>query len=106
VPARSGASKLVVTNLRDQPVEIHHGDEVVVVPPLERVELPVVRAGGDHLAELARQGLVSVESKPTPGAAASPRRRAATARAGSKSTKRRRSGTSTNPPKKPPEGGS
>ena len=100
MPARSGASKLVVENLRDQPVEIHYGDQVVLVPAFEKADLPVVRQGGDHLAELARQGLVSVELEKPKSAAAATRRRAAPARSRSTGTRRRRSDSSTNPPER------
>jgi hypothetical protein len=106
VPARSGGRKVVVENLRDQAVEIHHGADVVVVPPFEQVELPDVRVGGDHLAELARQELVSVQPvKPAAGAAGSTRRRTRSARSRSTGASGRGSGRKTKPPK-PPEGGS
>lgn len=99
MPARKG-EKVVVANLRDQPVEIHHGADVIVVAPLERIVLPVEPAGGEQLAELARQGLVSVESRPAPASAAKRRPRAAASKPRSQRKK-------TNPPKpKPPERGS
>ena len=107
MPARSGGRRVVVENLRDQAVEIHHGGDVVVVPPFEQIELPDIRVGGDHLAELARQELVSVQPAKAPTrAAGSTRRRAATTRSRSAGASRKRTGRKTNPPKKPPEGGS
>ncbi len=106
MPARSGGSKLVVVNLRNQPVEIHHGDEVVVVPPNAQTELPVVRAGGEHLAELARQGLVSVQSlKSAEGAAGAKRPRTAAVSSRSTSARKKRPRARAKPPKSP-EGGS
>lgn len=107
MPARSGGRKVVVENLRDQAVEIHHGGDVVVVPPHETIELPDVRTGGDHLAELARQELVSVEPvKPSARAAPTTRRRASGTRSRSAGASGKRSGRRTTAPKKPPEGGS
>jgi hypothetical protein len=96
-----------VENLRDQAVEIHYGGEAVVVPPFEQIELPEVRAGGDHLAELARQELVSVQPvQPTASAAGSTRRRASATRSRSTGASGSRSGRKRKTPKKPPEGGS
>ena len=104
MPARSGGRRVVVENLRDQAVEIHHGGDVGVGPPFEQIELPDVPAGGDHLAELARQELVSVQPvKPAAGAAGSTRRRARAARSRSAGASRKSSGKQT---PKPPEGGS
>lgn len=107
MPARSGGRRVVVENLRDQAVEIHYGGDVVVVPPLEQIELPEVRGGGEHLAELARQELVSVQPvTPTARAAGSTRRRTSATRSRSTGARGKRSGRKTKAPKKPPEGGS
>ena len=66
MPAREPKSQLVV-NVRNQPVEIHHGSDAVVIPPLGQVMLPVVPSPqGDHLAELLRRGLVRVEQPAAP----------------------------------------
>jgi hypothetical protein len=59
-------SKLVVVNLRAQPVEIQHGGEVVVVPEFAHAELPELAGGGGQLAELERQGAVAVHAAPAP----------------------------------------
>jgi hypothetical protein len=66
--------KIVVVNLRDQPVEIQHGGEVVVLPEFARAELPELPGGEGQLAELARQGAVAVlPPPPAPKAPAKPR---------------------------------
>jgi hypothetical protein len=61
--------KLVVVNLRAQPVEIQHGGQVVVVPEFGRAELQEPSAGEGQLDELVRQGAVVVQevapAKPT-----------------------------------------
>ena len=104
--ARSGGGRRVlVSNLRDQPVEIHQGDATVVVPPYGRAELPVVPTGGGHLAELARLELVAVQPLEGERAATTARPRPASGRSRSTSARPRRSGASTKTTK-PPEGGS
>jgi hypothetical protein len=98
VPARSSGRKVVVTNLRDQPVEVHQGEEVFVIPPFAQAELPDVTRGWDHLPELVRQELVSVERvKPTERKRA---RRRSTAAAGPRTT------TASTRKRKPPKRGS
>ena len=54
--------KLVVVNLRAQPVEIQHGGEVVVVPEFAHAELPELPGPQGQLAELAKQGAVAVQA--------------------------------------------
>ena len=56
--------KLVVVNLRAQPVEIQHGGEVVVLPEFAHAELPELAGAEGQLAELARQGAVAVLPPP------------------------------------------
>jgi len=58
VPSRS---KLVVVNLRAQPVELHYGGEVVVVPEFADAELPKLPGEEGQLAELARRGAIVVQ---------------------------------------------
>jgi hypothetical protein len=58
VPSRS---KLVVVNLRAQPVELHYGGEVVVVPEFADAELPKLPGEEGQLAELARRGAIAVQ---------------------------------------------
>jgi hypothetical protein len=95
--------RLIVVNLRAQPVEIHHGGDVVVVPALGHAELPELSDEGGQLAELARRGAVSVQVEPVQGAAAG---RSGTAPARPRSTgARRRSPGRKTPTPKSPEGG-
>jgi hypothetical protein len=96
VPSRKS---LVVVNLRAQPVELHYGGEVVVVPEFAHTELPKLPGEEGQLAELARRGAVAVQTvapeppaprsrrkpkprpakpKPKPKAKAKPRRRSST----------------------------
>jgi hypothetical protein len=75
----------VVDNLRAQPVEIHYGGEVVVVPRFGRAELAELPGDRGQLDELARRGAIAfrserVESPPSP-----PGRRAPAAAAKPKS---------------------
>ena len=65
-------SKLVVVNLRAQPVEIQHGGEVVVVPEFAHAELPELPGPQGQLAELAKQGAVAVQAPAAQPAAAKP----------------------------------
>jgi hypothetical protein len=60
VPSRR---QLVVENLRAQPVEIHYGDEVVVVPRFGRAELAELPGEHGQLAELARRGAIAFRSE-------------------------------------------
>jgi hypothetical protein len=62
VPPRD-AKRQVIRNLRPQPIEIHHGADVVVVPPLGQVEIALAPVAGGQLDELRRRGIVSVEQK-------------------------------------------
>jgi hypothetical protein len=55
-------NKLVVVNLRAQPVEIQHGGEVVVVPEFAHAELRELTEPQGQLAELAKQGAVAVQA--------------------------------------------
>jgi hypothetical protein len=100
VPAPSGGRRVRVENLRDQPVEIHHGEAVVVIAPYETAELPVVATGGEQLAQLARQELVSIEPLQPAQRAATPARR----RAESKPNRPRSSASTSK--RKPPKRGS
>jgi hypothetical protein len=59
VPSRKS---LVVVNLRAQPVELHYGGEVVVVPEFAHTELPKLPGEEGQLAELARRGAVTVQT--------------------------------------------
>jgi hypothetical protein len=66
--------KVVVVNLRAQPVEIQHGSEVVVVPEFGHAELAQLPGAEGQLAELTRQGAVAVHAakapaRPRPGGA-------------------------------------
>jgi hypothetical protein len=96
VPRRRGSS-LVVDNLREQPVEIHHGGAVIVIQPFGRAELPrLPLADTRHLAELERRRIVVVEAR-----AASPRPKTATARP---APKRKRRGAARTAPVRPGRG--
>jgi len=108
VPAPERARRSVVTNLRDQSVEIHHGGRVVVIEPRGQIELDELTTGADHLAELERQELVSVAS-PQPveeRAKATAGRGSQTRRSRSTGAKRASSDKQDTTPPKPPEGGS
>jgi hypothetical protein len=113
VPAPRGGRKVLVANLRDQPVEIHHGDAVVVVPPFDQAELPDDPARGAHLAELERQGFVSISSPGAASAGEDSARRGAPAHSRASGTRRGRARASSKsarpkpkPKPKPSEGGS
>jgi hypothetical protein len=82
--------KLVVVNLRGQPVEIQHGGRIVVVPEFARLELEEPSAGEGQLDELVRQGAVSLQAEPAKTPTARPKRKPP-----AKKT----------PPPKPPQGG-
>jgi hypothetical protein len=87
--------KVVVVNLRAQPVEIQHGGQVVVLPEFARAELPDLPNEEGQLAELARQGAVAVLApSPAPNAPSEP----ATA------TKKKTPAPKKPPPKSPEEG--
>jgi hypothetical protein len=90
-------------NLREQPVEIHHGGDVVVVPALAHAELPELADEGGQLAELARRGAVAVHAEPAEVAGAA-RSSKAPARSRSTGTSRRSPRRKTPTPKSP-EGG-
>lgn len=91
--------KLVVVNLRAQPVEIQHGGEMVVVPEFAHAELQEQAGAEGQLAELARHGAVSVRAEPAKStqtkAAAGPRTGGARPKTPAKKT---------SPPKKPQGG--
>jgi hypothetical protein len=78
VPPRD-SKRQVVRNLRPQPIEIHHGDTVVVVPALGQVEIAIAPAAGGQLDELRRRGLVAVEQKAAASAKPSTARSAGSA---------------------------
>jgi hypothetical protein len=61
--------KLVVVNLRAQPVEIQHGGEMIVVREFGHAELPALDGPQGQLAELEKQGAVAVQ---VPAAAVPP----------------------------------
>ena len=53
---------LVVVNLRAQPVELHYGGDVVVVPEFAHTELAKLPGEEGQLAELARRGAIAVQT--------------------------------------------
>jgi hypothetical protein len=67
--------KLVVVNLRAQPVEIQHGGQIVVVPEFAQVGLEEPSAGEGQLDELVRQGAVSVHAEPATTPTTRPKRK-------------------------------
>jgi hypothetical protein len=107
VPARRTGPSIVVANLRPQPVEIHHGEEVVVLPPYEQARLPDV-PGSKQLTELASRGLVSVQEVEQPKAAQTrrPARRRAKAKASAPAGAARRRKRTRPKSKTPPKEGS
>ena len=79
-----------VFNRRNQPLELHVADQVVVVPPLGSTDLLLAAATDPQLVELERRLLVdvrpvAVEEKP----AQAPRRRSERKPAGKRRTTRR-----------------
>jgi hypothetical protein len=69
--------KLVVVNLRAQPVEIQHGGEVIVVRAFAHAELPELDGPQGQLAELEKQGAVAVQVPAAPAAKPKPKPAAA-----------------------------
>jgi hypothetical protein len=52
--------KHLLTNLRDQPVELHAGEKVTVLGPRETVEVEEGDAGTPQIQVLVRQRLLAV----------------------------------------------
>ncbi len=81
--------KLVVVNLRAQPVEIQHGGEVIVVREFAHAELPELDGPQGQLAELEKQGAVAVQVPAAAASAAKPKPKPAAAGAKKKPPARR-----------------
>lgn len=108
MPARERKTQTVV-NEREQPVEIHHGAETVVIPAGGSVRMPILpEADSAHLSALIERGLVRLEEPAGTGTATGARRAAkrggarakrstgggSRSRAGAGGRSRRRSGSS------------
>lgn len=70
-----------IINQRSQPVELHCGHDVVVLPPLGEAEVDETARDSPQVETLARRGLVAVHRieppppEPDAGTPRSPRRR-------------------------------
>ena len=52
--------KVVITNCRQQPIELHYGEQVVVLPPDGRLEISAEAAASAQVQALRRRRLISL----------------------------------------------